>query len=81
VAVLAAFAMSYSCDCLENKNIMDILYIYICCCYAVAMLVQFCGYVAVMLLICCCCVAAMLLLCRCYAFGMSFCFAAMLLLY
>ena len=49
--------------------------------YAVAMLVQFCGCVAVVLLICCCCAAVMLLLCWCYAFGMSFCVAAMLLLY
>ncbi len=79
MAVLAAFARSSSCDCVENKN--SIYCIYMCCCYAVAMLVQFCGCVAVMLLICCCCVAAMLLLCRCYALGMSFCFAAMLLLY
>jgi hypothetical protein len=64
-----------------KTKISYILYIYICCCYAVAMLVQFCGYVAAMLLICCCCVAAILLLCRCYALGMSFCFAVMPLLY
>ena len=62
----------------ENKKHFDILYIYMCCCYAAAKLVRFCGCVALccwyavvvlLFLVCCCCcccyVVVTHLVCRC----------------
>ena len=72
---LAAFAMSYSCDCVETKiSLTYCIYIYICYCSVAAMLMQVCGcvvlhccYAVVMrlLLLCCCCAVAMRLCCCC----------------
>jgi hypothetical protein len=70
--VLAAFAMSYSCDCAETKiSLTYCIYTYIyatalllpCLCKSVGVLC----YTAAMLLLCgCCCYAAVvLLLCGC----------------
>ena len=61
MAVLAAFVMSYSCDCVENKNILDILYIYIYIYAAVMLLSSMCDSVCVLLY-----VAGTLLLCYCF---------------
>ena len=73
--VLAAFAMSYSCDCVETKiSLTYCIYIDICYCSVAAMLMQVCGcvvlhccYAVVMrlLLLCCCCAVAMRLCCCC----------------
>ncbi len=49
-----------SSGCLENKNTLTYC-IYICCCYAAAKLVRFCGCVA----LCCWYAVVVLLLCRC----------------
>ena len=79
-----------SSGCVENKNTLTYcIYIYICCCYAAAKLVRFCGCVALccwyavvvlLFLVCCCCcccyVAVTHLACRC---NVACCVVALLL--
>ena len=76
--VLAAFAMSYSFDCVETKiSLTYCIYTYIyatallllCLCKSVGVLC----YTAAMLLLCSCCVAVMLLLCCCCTVAMRLC--------
>ena len=77
-----------SSGCVENKNTLTYC-IYICCCYAAAKLVRFCGCVALccwyavvvlLFLVCCCCcccyVAVTHLACRC---NVACCVVALLL--